>query len=232
MKSTLKVLMREFRTCLTHLTYLTNLTFRHCPILFVVFTTMLLTGCLFKSATVSPRHFVLAPITTNAPASAPTGHLSVGIAHVKMPPYLLRDSIAYRNGASEIGYLENATWGERLDQCFQRTLVGNLSQLLSSDNITTVDSGHNQKMMCVLVDVHQFDVNTSGRGTLIAQWRITEPDHEKPLKTGRAELTRAGAPPRDHPEAIATTLSDLAADFSRQLAQAIRDAPVNGLAHE
>jgi uncharacterized lipoprotein YmbA len=215
-----------------HLTYLTNLTSRLFPAAFVSIMAILLTGCLFRPATVSPRHFVLAPIATNEPASAPTAHLSVGIAHVKMPQYLLRDSIAFRDGASEIGYLENASWGERLDQCFQRTLVANLSQLLSSDNITTVDSGHNQKMMCVLVDVHQFDVNTRGHGRLIAQWRITEPDNETPLKTGRADLTRAGAPPRDHPEAIATTLSDLAADFSRELAQAIRAAPVNRLAHE
>jgi uncharacterized lipoprotein YmbA len=149
-----------------------------------------------------------------------------------MPPYLLRDSIAYRNGASEIGYLENATWGERLDQCFQRTLVGDLSQLLSSDSISTVDSGRNQAMMCVLIDVQQFDVNTGGRGILIAQWRITEPNNETPLKTGRAKLTRTGAPPRDHPEAIAATLTDLTADFSRQLAEAIRGATVNGLAHK
>jgi uncharacterized lipoprotein YmbA len=224
--------MSEIPTNLTDLTYLTHLTSHLSPSAFVVLVAIILTGCLFKSATVSPRHFVLAPITTNAPGSAPTAHFSVGIAHVKMPPYLLRDSIAYRDGANEIGYLENASWGEHLDQCFQRTLAGNLSELLSSDTISTVDSGHNQKMMCVLVDVQQFDVNTSGRGTLIAQWRITEPNNETPLKTGRADLTRAGAPPRDHPEAIATTLSDLTADFSRQLAQAIRGAAVNGLAHE
>jgi uncharacterized lipoprotein YmbA len=208
----------------THVTYFTHLTFHLIPSVLAALTGVLLTGCLFKSATVSPRHFVLATITTNESASAQTGHLAVGIAHVKMPPYLLRDSIAYRNGASEIGYLENANWGERLDQCFRRTLVGDLSQLLSSDSITTVDSGHNQKMMCVFVDVDQFDINTSGRGTLIAQWRITEPDNEKPLKTGRAELTRAGAPPRDHPETIAITLSDLTADFSREVAQAIRQS--------
>jgi uncharacterized lipoprotein YmbA len=206
--------------------------FSFATFLAVVATCAVLTGCLFKSATVSPRHFVLAPITTNAPASAPTGHLSIGIAHVKMPPYLLRDSIAFRDGANEIGYLEYATWGERLDQCFQRTLAANLSCLLSSDNISTVDSGRNQKMMCVVVNVDQFDVDSHGRGTLIAQWRITEPDNETPLKTGRAELTKAGTSPRDHPEAIATTLSNLAADFSRQVAQAIRSAPASGLAHE
>ena len=209
-----------------------NTRFYFASLLLAAAVCALLTGCLFKSATVSPRHFVLAPITTNEPASAPTGHLSIGIAHVKMPPYLLRDSIAYRDGASEIGYLENAIWGERLDQCFQRTLVANLSELLSSDSISTVDSGRNQKMMCVVVNVQQFDVDSHGRGKLIAQWRITEPDNETPLKTGRVELTRAGASPRDHPETIAMTLSDLAADFSRQVAQAIRDAPVNGIAHE
>src|SRR4029077_16536748 len=148
-----------------------HLTSRFFPTVFVTFIATFLTGCLFKSATVSPRHFVLAPITTNEPASAQTGHLSVGIAHVKMPPYLLRDSIAFRDGANEIGYLENATWGERLDQCLQRTLVANLSQLLSSDSIYSVDSGHNQ--VCLLVNVQQFDVDTRGHGTLIAQWRIT-----------------------------------------------------------
>jgi len=206
--------------------------FSFATVLLASITCAVFTGCLFKSATVSPRHFVLAPITTNEPASAPKGHLSVGIAHVKMPPYLLRDSIAFRNGASEIGYLENATWGERLDQCFQRTLAVNLSCLLSSDSVSAVDSGRNQKRMCVVINVDQFDVDSHGRGKLIAQWRITEPNNEKPLKSGRAELTRVGASPRDHPEAIATTLSDLAADFSRQLAQAIRGALVNGLADE
>lgn len=193
---------------------------------------ILLTGCLFKSATVSPRHFVLSPIASDEPTSAPTAHLSVGIAHVKMPPYLLRDSIVYRDGASEIGYLENATWGERLDQCFQRTLAANLSQLLSSDRISIVDSGYNQRMMCVVVSVDQFDVDSHGRGKLVARWRVTDPNNETPLKTGRTDLTRTGASPRDHPEAIATTLSDLMADFSRQVAQALRAAPVNGLAHE
>lgn len=200
--------------------------------LVVAVTCTVFTGCLFKSATVSPRHFVLAPITTNEPASAPTGHLSVGIAHVKMPPYLLRDSIAFRDGANEIGYLEDATWGERIDQCFQRTLAANLSQLLSSDSIYAVDSGHNQTMMCVLVNIQQFDVDTRGHGTLIAQWRITTPDSDTPLKTGYAQLARTGASPHGKPEVIASTLSDLAAEFSRDLAQTIRGAALYGHAHE
>jgi len=37
-------------------------------------------------------------------------------------------------------------------------------------------------------------------------------------------LSRTGAPPNDKPEVIAATLSDLAADFSRELAQAINES--------
>jgi uncharacterized lipoprotein YmbA len=187
-------------------------------------TSMLLAGCLFKPATVSPRHFVLAPIPANEPAPASAEHLSVGIRFVKMPSYLLRDSIAIRTNANEIGYLDNAQWGERLDQCFQRALTANLSRLLSSDSIYAGDWGGDRVMVRVSVNVQQFDVDTQGRGTLIAQWRISAPDSETPLKRGRAQLARNGSPPHGNPAVIVTTLSDVTADFSREIAQSIRDS--------
>jgi len=79
-------------------------------------------------------------------------------------------------------------------------------------------------MVAVYISVQQFDVDISGRGTLIAQWRITAPGSEVPLKSGRARLDRTGASPRGKPEVVAETLSDLAAQFSRDLAQSIREA--------
>jgi uncharacterized lipoprotein YmbA len=189
----------------------------------VALTGMLLTGCLLKRATVSARHFVLAPIPTNGPAPAATEHLSVGIGLVKMSSYLLRNSMAVRN-ANEIEYLEDAEWAERLDQGFQRTLAANLSRLLSSESIYLADWGRAQVMVRVSVHVQQFDVDTNGRGTLVAQWRITAPDNDVPLKSGEARLDRTGASPRGKPEVIAATLSDLAAEFSRGLAQSIRES--------
>ena len=183
----------------------------------------LMTGCLFKSSPVTVRHFILAPISTNTPSLGPAEHLSVGIGAVKMPSYLLRDSLAVRNGANEIEYLENARWGERLDQCFQRTLVANLSKLLGSNEIYSTDWGRSQASARVSISVEQFEVDTRGHGTLIAHWRITAPDTGTPLKSGTARLERAGASPRGNPEVIAKTLSDLAAEFSRDLAQAIRE---------
>src|SRR5262245_49484349 len=102
---------------------------------FVAVIAMLLTGCSLRRVTDSPRHFVLRPIGKNDPGSVTTRNLSVGIGYVRMPPELLRDSLAVQNGTNEFQYLENALWAERLDHGFERTLAANLSQLLSSDSI-------------------------------------------------------------------------------------------------
>jgi len=199
-------------------------------LLLVAFTGMFLTGCLFKPVKDSPRHFVLAPIPTDKQPPAAARHVSIRIGFVRMPSPLLRDSMAVYNGAHEIEYLNNALWAERLDHCFERTLAANLSQLLSSDGICVDDWGRDQVMLRVSVNVHQFEVDTRGTGTLIAQWRITAPEEDLPLKTGLARLARTGAPPSGKPEVIATTLSDLTADFSRDLAQSIRESLQSGAA--
>jgi len=187
----------------------------------------LLSGCMFKPVSVSTRHFNLAPIPASEPRqvmSSDAENLSVGIGFVKMPSSLLRNSVAIRNGANEIEYLDDALWSERLDESFQRDLAANLADLLPSDSIYLTDWGHDQVMVAVYVSVQQFDVDISGRGTLIAQWRITAPGSDVPLRRGRTRLEQTGASPRGKPEVIAETLSDLAGQFSRDLAQSIREA--------
>src|SRR5215510_224759 len=79
-------------------------------IVFGTLLAMLLNGCLFNRGTVTTRYFVLAPISTNQPAPMAIEPLAVGIGFVKMPPYLLRNSMFVRNGY-EIAYLEDAQWG-------------------------------------------------------------------------------------------------------------------------
>jgi uncharacterized lipoprotein YmbA len=185
---------------------------------------LLLTGCLSRPPTVNARHFVLAPTSTNELAPAAAKHLSVGIGFVKMPSYLLRKSMAVRNGANEIGYNEDAQWAERLDQCFQRIVAANLSRLLPSANIYPTDWPRDQETIKVFIDIQQLDVDSTGNGNLNAHWRITASDSDRQVKTGQSRLTRTGASPRGHPEVIATTLSDLTAEFSRDLAQSIRES--------
>ena len=192
-------------------------------ILFLAATGMLLAGCLLRPTTVSTRRFVLASLATNEPAATATQPLSVGIGFVKMPSYLLNSSMALRSGY-EIEYVDGALWAERLDYGFQRALAANLSRLLSSDSIYLTDWAPGQVTVRVLIHVQQFDVDAHGRGTLIAHWRIIGPTGDIPLKSGHAHLDRTGASPRGNPEIIATTLSDLTAAFSRDLAHLIMES--------
>ena len=185
---------------------------------------MLLTGCLFKTATVPMRHFVLTPISTNQDTPVATEHISIAIGYVKMPSYLLKNSMAMRSGSNEVKYLDDALWAERLDHCFERALTANLSRLLCSESIYLSDWGRAQVQARVFIDVQQFDVDNQGHGKLIANWRINVPDSQTTLKSGQARLDCTGPSPRGHPEVIAARLSDLAAEFSRTLAKSLSES--------
>ena len=187
---------------------------------FTLLSSVLLTGCLLKTATVPARHFVLAPIPAEESSPAPKEHASVEVGFVKMPAYLLRDSIAVRKGANEIEYLENALWAERIDQCFQQTLAADLWRSLSSGNIHFGEANRNKQMVRIFIDVHQFDVDTRGQGTLVAQWRIATSDGNE-LTSGHTSLVRTGHPPRGEPAVIARTMSELTAEFSSELTRSL-----------
>ena len=192
--------------------------------------TVLLTGCLLKTANVPARHFVLAPIPPDESGPAPKEHASVEIGFVKMPAYLLRDSIAVRNGVNEIEYLENALWAERLDRSFQRVLAADLYRSRSATNHFS-ESERKWQRVKILVTVDRFDVDTNGRGTLVAQWRIAASDANEPVTSGSTSLARTGGSPRGNPAAIARTMSELTADFrselTRSLSGSVRTAAIS-----
>jgi uncharacterized lipoprotein YmbA len=185
---------------------------------------LLLGGCVIKPARVPTRHFVLAPIPAPEHAPARAQPLAVEVGFVKMPSYLLRDSMVVRKSADEVEYLETALWAERLDQSFRQTLAQNLSMLLASDQPRLSVSERGRLVVRVAVNVEQFDVDTEGRGTLLADWRLTAVGADKPMKIGQAHLTRPGPSPRGNPQAIATILSALVAEFSLNLAPALRES--------
>jgi uncharacterized lipoprotein YmbA len=186
---------------------------------FAALSSIFLTGCLFRPAPVPPRYFVLVPIPADETNGTPNSHFSVEIGFVKMPAYLLRDSIVVRTGPNEIEYLENALWGERLDRCFQRTLLTDLSQSLRSDYAHLAEAEPDKKSVRVFINVNQFDVDTTGRGRFVAQWRIVGSNSEETLKSGNTSLVRTGVPPLRDTESIAKTMSDLTAEFSHDLAR-------------
>ena len=194
-----------------------------CLIVTVV-ASLFFTGCLLRTSTVVPRRFVLASIAPQEFNTNSNSSFSVEVGFVKMPAYLLRDSLAVRTGPNEIEYLQNAFWAERLDQSLERTLTVNLCRLGYSNGSDLPNVPRDQAPVKVLLNVEQFDVDTHGQGVLIARWRIIASDSNKQLIAGNARLVRTAAAPRGKPDVIATTLSDLTADLSRDITQSIRES--------
>ncbi len=183
---------------------------------------LLVAGCLFKHERVRPRNFVLTAIPASESGPVAARPLQVEVGFVKMPSYLRRESLAVRQSAGEFKYLENAQWAERLDQGFRRTLKENLSSLLASVETPPSSASENESKLMVSVDVEQFDVDTAGRGTLMVTWRLTRSDSDEPAKTGHSQFNQNGPAPQGNPQVVASTLSDLIAQFSRELANEIR----------
>jgi len=194
-------------------------------LLLVVAACMSLTGCFgfLKPARSTERHFVLTPLPVGASAAPTPGVLGVGIGQVKLPPYLFNTSLAVRTGTNEINYLPSVLWAERLDNGLQRVLAANLATLLPTDKVRLSVWRTEDVSAEVYATIQQFDVDSGGRGALVAWWRILSPGGERTLKVGETRLARPGPAPETDPAGAVATLSDLVADFSRQLAQAVKE---------
>jgi uncharacterized lipoprotein YmbA len=181
-----------------------------------------LAGCSFlKPSGIEPRLFLLTPLPA---VSVPAGQavVSLGIGTVKVPSYLLKNSMEVRRGTNEVAFLDGTVWAERLDLALQRVLAANLAALLPSDRVHLSAWQPEAVNVEVYVTVEQFDVDEHGAGVLSAWWRLVSPGGEKELKTGHFRSTRTGPAAQASPEGAVATLSALAADLSRELGAAIK----------
>lgn len=191
---------------------------------------VLLAGCLLKPARVTTRRFVLTPVRAEVSADDAT-QMAVGLGRITLPDYLLRDSIAVRKDGNEIQYLENALWAERLDHSFQRALAANLTSQLGGSRVRISAWQPGEVALAVRVNVDRFEVDSLGRGSLIARWQIESPDSGKVVKSVESSFSKSGPVPYDDPASIATTLSDLTAQFSEALAKAVRESAPTSAPH-
>jgi uncharacterized lipoprotein YmbA len=187
-----------------------------------------LTGCFsfLKPAKATAHNFVLSSLPAAAPAAQPGSGPAVGVGPVKLAAYLFNTSFAVRKGTNEIEYLPTSFWAERLDAGLQRVLAANLASLLPTDQIRISAWQTSDVSAEVYVAVDQFDVDARGQATIVAWWRVLSAGGEKTLKTGQCRLTRQGPPPDTNPSGAVAMLSELAAELSRQVAQAVKETAV------
>ncbi len=181
-----------------------------------------LTGCSFlKPAPDTSRHFVLTPLPATETVNVASGTSGVDVIQVKIPSYLFNSSLAIRKGGNEIVYPPGTLWAERLNTGIPHVLAADLSSLLPRDQIRPLGGPGDDAAKEIGVTIEQFDVSSTGQAVLIAKWRILSPGGEKILRFGETRLSRSGPAPDTDPSGAVGTLSDLIADLSRQLAQAL-----------
>jgi uncharacterized lipoprotein YmbA len=176
-----------------------------------------------KPTHANARRFVLTPLASGPAEPGPRGAIAVGVGQVKTPDYLNKSSLAIRRGTNEIDYLPLILWAERVDNGLQRVLAENLARLLPTDKIRLSAWRSDEVSVEAYIMIEQFDVDAHGHGVLSAYWRVLSPGGDKTLKLGDCHLARQGPLPDSDPSGAVGTLSGLVEEFSRQLAEAIKE---------
>jgi uncharacterized lipoprotein YmbA len=193
------------------------------PFVVVCAVSLCVVGCSLTSPPkgVTPRSFVLTPLSVPSPTGFASTNMAVGIRPVKMPGYLSGKRLAMRRDNNEIVYLESLEWAERLDTTLQRVLAADLSRLIPTDQVHFSRWAPEAVAVEVDINVDRFDVDSNGQGVLMAWWRLLSPGEEKDIASGRFSASRKGPPPNTDPLGAAALMSSLAGDLAEKLVSAI-----------
>ncbi len=146
---------------------------------------------------------------------------SLGIGPIEFPAYLDRDQLVTRTSQNRFAIAENDRWVEPLEENFARVLSQNLSALLGIDSIVRYPWPRNQRPLYQLkVEVLRFEPNAALNAQLIARWVVLDPGTSKALGARESRLTQAIK--GNSMEASVAALSEIVADFSREIAAALR----------
>jgi uncharacterized lipoprotein YmbA len=169
------------------------------------------------------RFYVLSPLPPGN--VAPPQELAIGIGPLKFPDYLLRPQIATQEKANQLKYAEYDRWAESLDDNFARILAGNLSQLIPTDKVHIYPWLEIMRVQYqLLVEVTRFGQTEDGSIVLTVYWSVLDHAKRVDLLQRRSRFSRP-APAASPPDyaALAAGMSELVGEFSREVAQALRD---------
>ncbi len=179
--------------------------------------TLLLTlsGC--ASSGENPlRYYLIEPIETDmGVASEP----SVEILDLDIPQYLERFQIATRSDGNQLVFSDNNQWAESLRKNLMRTMATNLSNLLSTADVSTPSHRTGtQPDYRLKIFLQAFERNADGYVQLTARWHLSEEGHAETHMT-RLESDRAIG--RGDYRQLVAEMQSLFASLSTEIATAI-----------
>jgi uncharacterized lipoprotein YmbA len=190
---------------------------------------VLLVGCLGKGTQKPTEFYLLQPLNSSIEkqeVSVGEG-VVLGIGPVRVRDYLNRPQIVTRTRTNEVRIHDFSYWGEPLSTNFTAILAQNLSVLLTTDRILIFPYRSKQELPLeyqVAVNVIRFDGEPGVEATLLVQYYILEfKENERKQVVAKQPLFRKALADKSF-ENLVTTMSDLVADLSRDIAGEIKTA--------
>jgi hypothetical protein len=197
--------------------------------LYVIFcaVTLMVGACSpFGSGTRQPtKNYVLSSLYSEETRPQPVADLSeIGIlvGPVRMAMYLDRSDVVIRNSQNEVEIAEFSSWAGPLQENFSRVLAENLSLWLNTKKVAIFPGSklpfYNYN---VSINVTRFDGRPGDKTQLRARWVILDKKRKHILFQEHTILSQPTE--NDSMEALAASQSRLVVDFSREIAEAIKD---------
>jgi len=195
-------------------------------ILPVIIIISLLLGC--SSTSPPPRYYTLNSLSFPKPAETPTPRIDtliVGIGPVEIPDYLDKPQIVTRTAGNELLFSEFDLWGGSLQKDVTRVLIENISSLFVSEPVTIVVwKAYVPGFFRVPVYLVRFDATPGGAVFLNAKWGIIAKDG-KTVEAIRESSIIKPVKGKGYNDTV-NAMSDALADFSKEIAAAIKAAAV------
>ena len=183
----------------------------------VIISLMVMAGC-GSSPTVN--YYTLHTIETRL-AQDDEDSAILALGALRMPEYLNRSQMVTRGPGAEIIVDEFNRWAEPLSEAIHRVLAGNLDVLLSSVVVIAYPSSAVLDVDYRLVGrFGRLDADQNGKVVLEVQWGIADSAGSILLSPRRARFESQATNPGD-PGSIAQAMSDVLAQFSRDIASKI-----------
>ena len=148
----------------------------------------------------------------------------LGVGPLRMPEYLAKTRIVTRHGGAEMIVDDFNRWAEPVEDELHRIVAANLDGLLEDTVVVAFPYRHYTDMRGRVVGrIDRFDADQEGRVTLLVQWGIVTPDDNFVVVPRRVSYEAQASTAGDY-TAIATAMSQVLADFSRDIAREYRSA--------
>jgi len=190
------------------------ITYKYLKILLPVIALLGLNGCFSTSST----YYVLS-VASQPSIIYKTSNMVIGVEKVTVPSYLYKREIAIAQSNSKITLLNNASWGEDLDEGLTHRLIGFLQKKFRQPNVHAYPWGlDHQPTIKVSVQISRF-IAQGNKVYLDATWSI---DNLK-NKRKKARLFTSSIVTKSDIESIVFSMDKVFSELEENIALGIKD---------